>query len=102
MNSTDPFPDFSKKIRIHPALHITQYNIRSGILPGIQHLHMKIRAADPAADQCRVDYYRLHKSILGSPKHLILIRFLHPSGRIGSGIDQHSLFITVHQQDKHS
>ena len=95
LNGTDPFPDLRKKFRIHTALHITQYDICSGILPGIKHFHMKIRTTDPAADQCCIEYHCLHEAVLGPPEYLVLVRLLHPSGGIGSGIDQHRLFITV-------
>ena len=95
LNGTDPFPDLRKKFRIHTALHITQYDICSGILTGIKHFHMKIRTTDPAADQCCIEYHCLHEAVLGPPEYLVLVRLLHPSGGIGSGIDQHRLFITV-------
>ena len=86
---------------VYPVIHIAEHNIRPRTLSGVHHLHAQFCASDTPPDESRIKYHGLHKSVLGAPQCLILIRFLHASGRIGSGINQYAPVITIDKERKH-
>ena len=86
---------------IHPIIHVAENDIRAGAFSGIHHFHTKLRAPDPASDQCRIEDHRLHKPVLGTAQRLILVRFLHSSGGISPGIEKDASVIAVYKQRKH-
>ena len=68
----------------------------------LQHFHPQLCASDPAADQRRVKDNGFHKTVLRTAQHLILFRLPDTSRRIGSGIDQNALLISLQQQGGHA
>ena len=68
----------------------------------LQHFHPQLCASDPAADQRRVKDNGFHKTVLRTAQHLILFRLTDTSRRIGSGIDQNALLISLQQQGGHA
>ena len=61
-------------------------------------VHRQPWIADAPADEGGVKHQRLDEPVVRSPQNPVTVRFFHPSGRIGAGVDQDEAVHPVHQQ----
>ncbi|CCZ61354.1 uncharacterized protein BN544_03684 [Hungatella hathewayi CAG:224] len=94
----DPVLDHGQKLFIYPALHVAEGDIGVRTLSGAGNLHGKLRIADTAADQGRVENKSFHKPVTGTAKHLVLFRFRYAAGRIGAAVDGEAAVISIDKQ----
>ncbi len=98
----DTLPELGQESVIYPVIHVAEHDIRLGAVPGMVHFHAELIASDPSSDQRGVKDNGFHKSILGAPQHLILLRLLHASGRIAPGVDQKTFIIALDKKGEHT
>ncbi len=84
LNFVNPGFYFLQKGMVHPVVHVAQHNVGLGAVACMKHLHAELFASDSSSYQSRIKNNGFHKSVLGTPKHLILFRFFHPAGGISS------------------
>ncbi len=94
-------PDIVQEILIYPPFHIAEGDICMRALPGVQHLHMQVCAADSAPNHGCIGHKGLHEAVLGAPEGLVLLRLSHAPGRVCPGIYQQSLLIAIHQKHEY-